>query len=494
MKAGFATVLDNVFPTAGDVRLRAGRESHATGTGLAKTLMSWESPTAAALFAATDTGIFDVTAPGAVGAPAAVLTKGRCQWVNFRTSGASSLLVVNGQDSMQVYNGSAWAADAAIPIDPVSGGGNLSTSDVSNIHVFKRRLFFIRKDTLDFYYLPIDSIGVSDTVLLFPLGGLFNRGGSLVAMASWTIDSGSGADDLAVFITSKGQAAVYAGTNPSDASAWALQGVYDLAEPLGAKALYKFGGDLLYLSRSGLFPLSKALQDSGVELAVSDVIGPTFNESAAAFGGNDGWELVVDAPNSLILVNVPTAEDSTAVQYVMNTTTKAWCRFTGWDALSWVYHTGRLYMGTADGVSKALLGLTDSGSPIVGLARTHFDFYGKRGVTKTWKMVHPHLEVSNPGISVEVGLDVDFVSLSDYEPLLEFNLSSAIWGDDGPIGPADALYDSADWAEETDRVAPWVTVSAPTGYSAAIRLRLTGESATVSWSAVDVMFEEAGLL
>ena len=40
----------------------------------------------------------------------------------------------------------------------------------------------------------------------FPLGGIASKGGFIQAMGTWTRDSGAGADDVAVFVTSEGEA------------------------------------------------------------------------------------------------------------------------------------------------------------------------------------------------------------------------------------------------------------------------------------------------
>ena len=52
---------------------------------------------------------------------------------------------------------------------------------------------------------------VAGAASMFDLGQIFTEGGYLMAMATWTVDAGYGVDDLAVFITSEGEVAVYRG-------------------------------------------------------------------------------------------------------------------------------------------------------------------------------------------------------------------------------------------------------------------------------------------
>jgi hypothetical protein len=43
---------------------------------------------------------------------------------------------------------------------------------------------------MDLWYLPIDSI--AGAAHKFPVGALFKKGGHLVAIGAWTLDSGNG--------------------------------------------------------------------------------------------------------------------------------------------------------------------------------------------------------------------------------------------------------------------------------------------------------------
>jgi hypothetical protein len=482
MPPGYAGMLNNLFPSADAVGLRKGASDHLTGMdGPVKTLMVY-SPVDGGdeLFACTDTGVYNATAAGAVGAVADAHTNGECYWINFRTSGGSFLVVINGTNSLRTYNGAAWTDVASFAI---SGGGTLTTTSLSTLHAHKRRIFLFPKDSLDFYTLPIDSI--SGDVTLFPLGGLFVKGGNLVAMGTWTVDSGQGADDFAVFVTSKGQVAIYQGTDPTDATAWSLVGVYDLAEPLGKRCFHKYGGDLLYLSKNGLYPLSKALQSTELESAISEAISPTFNRSAAVYGANYGWCLEIDEPNNLLLVNVPTTNFALSTQYAMNTKTGAWCSFTDWDAFCFTFFNGALYMGMDEKVAKAYSGPSDFDGTIVGTVRQAYDYLGTRTQNKHVKLARPIITLSGV-LSVEAALDMDFQKGTTFGPTSFFSSEGALW-DTG-------VWDEALWSDEGQVRANWLTVAAHPGYCAALRLRFTSSTAIVSWSATDLAFERGGLL
>lgn len=485
MRPEFALKLENWWPTTGGVETRPGAADHVTGfASPVKALMTWEAASGSPsrrLFAATDAGIYDATTAGAVGASVSSLTSGECVHTNFRTSGNSYLFVVNGVDSIRHYQGAAWTTVASYS-DATPTVYN--TTEFSHVNVFKRRLFFIRKNSLDFFYLPEDSI--AGTIALFPLGGLASLGGHLVAMATWTIDGGNGADDYAVFVTSKGQVIVYAGTNPSDPTAWALVGVYNLAPPVGKKCFLKYGGDLLLITESGIFPLSQALKATAerAALAVTNTIEGAFSSAANSYRANFGWDIQMLLTKNLLLINIPTTSLSSSEQFVMNTQTKAWAKVTGWNAFCFEIFNGRLYMGMSTKVAEAWTGTADFGSNITCIAKTAFDQFGLSR-NKHFTLLRPVFRASGT-ISVSVALDMDFEENTDFGAAVFVPASGSLWDV--------ALWDVGVWGSRAATQLQWITVHNDPGRYAATRLRVITQNATVFWTSTDYVFETGGIL
>jgi hypothetical protein len=119
------------------------------------------------------------------------LGSARSQTINFAAGGGNYLYTVNGVDPPQIYNGTVWSV-------PVITG--LSSADIIGVNAHKNRLWFTIVNSSDAYYLPVASI--AGAAVKFPLGGLWNQGGFLMAMGTWSIDGGTGLDDYAVFISS----------------------------------------------------------------------------------------------------------------------------------------------------------------------------------------------------------------------------------------------------------------------------------------------------
>ena len=117
-----AVYLTNFFPTVSDVMLRKGFSNFATGLpGQVESVMTYSSGSANKLFAASVTGVYDVTSGGAVGAAVATVTNARFQYVNMATSADRYLLSVNGADKMQIYTStSGWGVEGTAPYSPVS--------------------------------------------------------------------------------------------------------------------------------------------------------------------------------------------------------------------------------------------------------------------------------------------------------------------------------------------------------------------------------------
>jgi len=484
MAAGYATAMDNFWPTPGDVQARPGYTSHATGfVGTVKTLACWRSATGSEkLFGINDSGAFDVTSAGAIGAVSKTLTDGKCIPLSYTTTGGSFLFLVNGVDSVCYYDGMTWTSTASYAI---SGGGTLTSSNIVNISAFKRQLFFIEKDSMSFFYLPVDTI--TGTVYRYPMGAIFTKGGYLTAASTWTIDGGEGMDDYCVFATSRGQLAVFRGTDPSSASTWSLQGVYDLGEPLGKRCFLRYSGDLFYLSKGGLQPLSLALQSTKItnRQAVSDTIAPTFASSASSYGANYGWQGIVSPTDDLLLINIPTTSYTASVQYVMNTDHGAWARVTGWNATSFELMGSQLYMAIGTAVYKAWEGADDNGTDIQCTVKAAFTYLRSRGRSKHVRMIRPVFNTEG-GIDFDIGMDADFSEGTDYTSSSISAVSGGVWDT--------AVWDTDVWASGPGVRQEWMTVEANVGHCVALRLRLAISGAIIRWSATDIAYETGGIL
>lgn len=485
MTRGDAALLTNFFPLTSDVVLRSGVTQHVTAIdsgAQVETVISYKPPSGSnKLFAFTPTKLFDATTPGAAGAAVvSSLTNGRWQTTNFTTSGGNFLMCVNGADKPLLYNGTTWVAIDGASTPAITG---VTTTLLVNVNVFKQRVWYVETASFNAWYTAAGAL--TGAVTKFDMSGVFKKGGYLMAMANWTIDAGDGLDDLAIFISSQGEVAVYQGTDPSSASTFALVGIFSIGAPIGRRCTIKYGTDLLIITVDGVVPVSKALQ-SGRKgaIAISDRIAGAITAAATSYGANFGWQLQQFSEAGMLLLNVPVAVGQQQ-QFVMNTTTGAWCNFTGWYANCFEVHNGGLYYGTAGEVRHAWSGFSDNGAQIVGDMAGAFDYFGNRDGLKQIMLLRPVVAWDiNPG-EMLVGVDVDF-AITTPTGAISFPTGGGSTWDSG-------LWDTAVWGGGTTINKDWY--SAPGyGYAISPRLRIATNAAQIRVQAFDYLYQRGGVL
>lgn len=410
------------------------------------------------------------------------VTNGRFQWVNFGDGTNNYLIMVNGVDKPLYYNGTTWVSVDAASSPALTG---ITTTLLVQVMVYQGRLFFIPIDSLSFWYLAAGAAGGALTE--FDLSSIARMGGYLVAMTTWTFDGGDGPDDYAVFVTSEGEIIIYRGTNPSSASTWTLVGKYFLGKPLGRRCFVNYGGDVVLITQNGAFPLSAAMQSASIDrrLALTDKIENAFNEASRSYGANFGWEATLYPAQGALVFNIPTAEVTTAEQYVMNTITKAWCRFTAWNANCFGVFNGELYFGAGDSVYKAWTGTADGEDEIISEAKQAFSYFGANTQQKRFTLFQPILQTNGP-ISFLTGLDVDFKDENILGEATYAVTGGALWDE--------ALWDVGMWAASLAIVKTWTSPQENVGYAAAGKLKINTDALTVSWMASNFVFEQGGIL
>ena len=471
----YASVLDNWVPEAGRITLRKGFVEHVTGLGARiDTFLPFSAGGTSKLFAAAGNKIFDVTASGAVGAASvSSLTNNRWVTTMHATSGGNFLVAVNGADGVRTYDGTTWATQA------ITGA---TASTLIGVASHRSRLWFIQTNTLSAWYLPV--LAVSGAVVEFPLAGLCKAGGTLLAIATWTRDGGSGPGDLLAFITTAGEVIVYDGTDPSSATSFGLVGIFKIDRPIGRYCATKYGGDLLILTRSGVVSMNALLPGYGEpeRTTLSELIRPAFLEassSAAAWG----WSISTYGSRGWVIVNVPVIEPTEYVQFVYNAISGGWWRATNMNGICWKELAGRLYFGTSTGtVYEADVGANDDDNAIPTDVMCAFSRYGTSS-QKKFKMVRPFFTlngVPNPTIDMRVDFDLTAPTSS---PQLTLGYTGTPWG--SPWG--------SPWTRASRTATQWVGVTG-LGHIGAIRMKMSTKDITASVSGFDVMLEPGGAI
>lgn len=480
-----AIVLKNWYPRTNYVEFRGGHSSHATGmTGTGKTLATYNALSGTnTMYCYTASGIYDVTSAGAVGASKLARTNGKHQWTMFGDGTSNYLIACNGIDKPAYFDGTTWTAVDAVSTPALTG---VTTTTLIAPNVFKGRLFFIQTGTLSFWYLAAGAAGGALTE--FDLSGEATKGGFLMAMATWTRDGGNGMDDLAVFLTSEGEAIVYQGTNPNSATTWAKVGTFAIARPIGRRCVVQYGSECVVLTDEGAYPMSALLQAGEAErsrFALSFKIHNAFTDSARSYRSVFGWKAIIYPAYNALIVNVPFAEDGEHEQYVMNTITKAWCRFTEWDAEDFGILNGELYFTKSTVVYKAWTGTADNGSNIEFYGKQAFNYFTPHGQQKSFTLYRPVLAI-NAALAYLTDIDVDFEDDEMTGTASYAIVSGATWDSSN--------WDEAYWVAGLDVIKQWTSPNEWVGFCAAGKLKITSNSLTGQWVSNDMVYEVGNLV
>jgi hypothetical protein len=486
-----AFVLENWFPTATGIRMRGGSSSHALlgdGTLPVTALFTYVNGNNRSMFAATGTTIYDATLTSVpsilitdtgteivtdtgdfIGvdfvASAAVVTSqtgGDWSVVQFATAGGTFLRGVNGEDTPVVYNGTTWGTAPAIT------GSGLTPDDLSHVWAFKSRLFFVEKNSLNAWYLPADSIG--GVAVKFPLGGVFNLGGSLLFGASWSLDTSDdgGLGEQCVFISTEGEVAVYKGTDPASATTFAKSGVYKIGKPRGPKAFIPAGGDLVIATELGFVPLSQAIQRDVAALspaAVSYPIETAWNEAVAERSG-ENWHCKVWPTKQMVAIALPTDTGQTPQWFVANARTGAWGLYTGLDANCLETFGDRMFFGSEDGlVIEAEVTGADNETPYVCVVVPLFDPLKSPASLKTASQSRATLR-STRRMEAQLSMQHDYVVTLPSPPDDTSVSSASLWGS--------ALWGTSTWGAPQEKQTYQEWQSTPGGgYALAPALQIT---------------------
>lgn len=206
----------NLLPKEYGMEVRPGYREFAdiSDNTEVRSVMEFHDGLDSKLFAATTTGIYDITAGGTINAAAPVYTwpftggdAGFCIHVNFSNSAGQHLLVCDEQNGYVRYSTSGgWV---------VGGVTGPTGGDTKLVHVceFKEKLWFVEKETGMGWYLATSAITGAATSFVF--GKKFAKGGYLRGLFNWTIDGGDGIDDYLIAVGDEGDILAYKGVDPA---------------------------------------------------------------------------------------------------------------------------------------------------------------------------------------------------------------------------------------------------------------------------------------
>lgn len=474
-----AIALVNVFPETGSCALRRGFRIHGTGmgSGAVQTVAEFAKVDGVRkLLACANGNIYDATTLGAAATSlGSGFTSNKWQTINFRASGATYIVFMNGVDQPKKWDGTTFSSAAYTH-------ASLANDDtLIQPNSYKSRLYAVEKDTTRFFYTAVDA--VEGAMSIYDVGPLLKKGGQLLLTSTWSRDSGNGPADLLLLLSDRGEVLIYEGDNPA-ASNWALVGRYFIPTPLGRRAAFNLDADLIIQTIHGAVPMSRVLQSGDITqtyITLTDKIQNAYNLAAQDIATSFGWQGVVYPRGRYLLLNIPIVEGTQSDQYVMNMYTGAWCKFTGMNASSWTTFNDKLYFGGIDGtVYEADINDNDNNLNIPMAIKTSFNYCGDRDSKKAFKMVRPIISGSE-GLQFLLNIDTDFSN----RPLSGTAVTTTTSGSD---------WNTSDWNTTPWSIAPssqslvWYGIEG-IGRSAAIRMEGNFNGSKFALSAFHITYE-----
>lgn len=410
-----------------------------------------------------------------------------------RTSGGPWLKIasVSGTSTSYIDTGSITPS-GAIPSTDTTPSNLIGTVNM------KGRAMYWAKQTAGFWYASAGAF--QGALTYFPLDLVFHKGGYVVLIVTWSRDNGDGVDDMTAVISSNGEVLVYQGNNPSGSTAadWQLVGRFNTGKPLGVRSHGKIASQEIILSLDGFISMDEAIVNQRTEetTSFSGKIIRASNTAAANYKSNFGWEAIYYPRGQMFLVNVPVSSTQYE-QYVRNSNTGAWCRFTGWNARTFCLFNDRLYYGDAN-TGQIVLADTSTADTQYG--------YGDNGNPVLRTATQAYIRLTQPGQKTRV-TGVQLVTnmykpsrasiniLQDYNPR---NLPTVKIADSYPVSYWDASnWDTFYWGDpDYDLTATNAKPSLHSvmgfGFATALSYRYLNRAQFLTWFSTNYLFDNAG--
>ena len=400
------------------------------------------------LYAFAGTSMYDVSQLNAAPVPVVnTLSTAIWQGTMFSNTGGTHKVLVSGNDNP------IWmhqTAPPAVVYDRLSAGdgvvpGTIAGFDPKNaidVTIHQHRVWFVEKGTTYGWYLPTDQVyGVAAK---FDFGPLFKRGGFLQSIATWTVDDGTGADDILVAFGSQGDIAVYKGIDPASVDTWSLQGVYYAGALMAGHRFHtKVSGDLRFLTTQGLISMNDMLTSTRVVSPESNIesrpIQMFLAEQISLYGDLQGWDLKFVPSINMLIINVPSVTADGSLQLCENIVNSKWTTFLGMDATCFVTDfTEEFHFGSGSTVQQGWFGNADQvtpeapgGIPITALVQQAYNYFGTPANNKQVGLYRPNF-LTTRSVLWKSFISYDFTFRN---PTVHGN----------PVYSSDTLWDRAIW-------------------------------------------------
>lgn len=451
------------------------------------------------LFAVNNEGIWDVTAYDT--APTQLVTfpdqdidAGYGTFTHYVDQAENDVLFyADNVNGLYSYSGGAWTNTNLVT--------GINEADVKFVMSHKNNIWFAVKNSTVGYYLDILSTTGAVTAQYF--GDKFKHGGTLEGLFSWTVDGGSGVDDILVAVSHAGDVIMYTGSGP-EAEDWGMKGIWYIGEiPNTPRFGTEQGGELLLLSSYGIVSMNDLLKGVDTNALLAAMDGTTISAKIAAAIRSDmkakrdlrGWGVSMVPTEGGLLLETPTVGSEAPIQYYYNIATQGWGIWRGVPMECFTQFKDSVFFGTADGkvmrmdvsVDNQLINPVSpavNGDSIDFSVLTSYRALGSAGVYKRVKFIRPDfLSNEAPLHSSQARYDFNLDEGVDFQLQTSSNITAGLWD----LG----RWDENVWGSDNSRTFPTLTGSWGSGRYIAIATKGTTRYRTrlLGW---DVIYDTGG--
>lgn len=256
------------------------------------------------------------------------------------------LILTNGQDNPQVWDGGLTTSDATIAL--FDGGGfphpTKTKADLWGCVMHQNRAYYWCEDAQSFFYTDTAGAYQGDCTE-FDLSLVAKKGGSLINILSQSMDTGAGLQDVAVFVFSTGECLVYEGADPATPTDWGLVNNFNIGQPVSIRATAKWGGDNLIFTSTGVVSIAEVIKYGRVVLGEPTIWNKIVGKANRHYNRSKnraGWDMHFSPSTGFLIINYK-YKSGDFRQLVLNTRTNAWSEFKEIDAFQWTDYNGGLY-------------------------------------------------------------------------------------------------------------------------------------------------------
>jgi hypothetical protein len=339
----------------------------------------------------------------------------------------------------------------------------LDVSQIAFVTNWKNRIWYIFRDSGDAWYLEPDAI--SGLAKLFTFGSKFEHGGEMKALYNWTVDGGSGVDDLLIAISRGGDVLVYQGVDPENIATFSLVGSWYIGElPESRRIGFPVGGDLYILSTGGVINIRDLLKGEDLSVAATG-ISPAARLSRLLrpllTQGKDSrvWSMATYPAEDFLQIIIPYTIQREALQYNQNLDTKAWGSWVGVPVNCSTSWNGKYMIGSIDGRVWEHTGVLDgvelpttpepsAGEPISFRVLTSFQPPGGASSLNHVVTLIRAVGLTGGNINMNLAASYDYAIPEGFGPPPVVQPSTtALWGssDIPPPDPEFAIWDVDEW-------------------------------------------------